>query len=86
VSLGGCYVETSAILSPGSGLKIVFSIDDGTLSAEGTIARVHPGSGVAVQFKEMSRESREKMYRILEFVQSKTTLYNDRYMQNLLKR
>ncbi|MHB8216185.1 MAG: diguanylate cyclase [Candidatus Sulfotelmatobacter sp.] len=86
VSLGGCYVETSAILSPGSSLKIVFSIDDGTLSAEGIIARVHPGSGVAVQFKEMSRESREKMYRILEFVQSKTTLYNDRYMQNLLKR
>ena len=69
-----------------SSLKLVFSIDDGTLNAEGTIARVHPGSGVAVQFKEMSRESREKMYRILEFVQSKTTLYNDRYMQNLLKR
>ncbi|HZZ16969.1 MAG TPA: diguanylate cyclase [Candidatus Sulfotelmatobacter sp.] len=86
VSLGGCYVETSAILSPGSSLKLIFSIDDGTLSAEGTIARVHPGSGIAVQFKEMSRESREKMYRILEFVQSKTTLYNDRYMQNLLKR
>jgi diguanylate cyclase (GGDEF)-like protein/putative nucleotidyltransferase with HDIG domain len=86
VSLGGCYVETSAILSPGSSLKLIFSIDDGTLSADGTIARVHPGSGIAVQFKEMSRESREKMYRILEFVQSKTTLYNDRYMQNLLKR
>jgi diguanylate cyclase (GGDEF)-like protein len=86
VSLGGCYVETSAILSPGSSLKLVFSIDDGALNAEGIIARVHPGSGVAVQFKEMSRESREKMYRILEFVQSKTTLYNDRYMQNLLKR
>jgi diguanylate cyclase (GGDEF)-like protein/putative nucleotidyltransferase with HDIG domain len=86
VSLGGCYVETSAILSPGSSLKLVFSIDDGKLSADGVIARVHPGSGIAVQFKEMSRESREKMYRILEFVQSKTTLYNDRYMQNLLKR
>jgi TnpA family transposase len=39
-----------------------------------------------VQFKEMSRESREKMYRILEFVQNSTTVYNDRYMQNLLKR
>jgi diguanylate cyclase (GGDEF)-like protein/putative nucleotidyltransferase with HDIG domain len=86
ISLGGCYVETSAILNPGSNLKLVFSIDDGTLSTEGTVARIHPGSGVAVQFKEMSRESREKMYRILEFVQSKTTLYNDRYMQNLLKR
>jgi hypothetical protein len=39
-----------------------------------------------VQFKEMSRESREKMYRILEFVQSTTTMYNDRYLQGLLNR
>jgi hypothetical protein len=88
ISLGGCYVETSAILVPGSSLKLVFSVDgnDGNLSAEGTVARIHPGSGIAVQFKEMSRESREKMYRILEFVQNSTTVYNDRYMQNLLRR
>jgi diguanylate cyclase (GGDEF)-like protein/putative nucleotidyltransferase with HDIG domain len=86
ISLGGCYVETSAILTPGSSVKLVFSIDDGTLSTEGSVARIHPGSGVAIQFKEMSRESREKMYRILEFVQSTTTIYNDRYLQNILKR
>jgi hypothetical protein len=79
-------VETSSILNPGSNVKVVFSIDDGTLSAEGIVARIHPGSGVAVQFKEMNRDSREKMYRILEFVQSKTTMYNDRYLQNLFKR
>jgi len=85
LSLGGCYVETRAILGKGSSLKLVFSIDDGTLSAEGTIARIHPGSGVAVQFMEMSRESREKMFRIMAFVQSNTTIYNDRYMQTLLK-
>jgi diguanylate cyclase (GGDEF)-like protein/putative nucleotidyltransferase with HDIG domain len=86
ISLGGCYVETSAILNPGSNLKLVFSIDDGTLTAEGIVARIHPGSGVAVQFKEMNRESRDQMFRILEFVQSKTTLYNDRYLQNLFSR
>ena len=87
ISLGGCYVETSAILTPGSNVKA--SLLHGrrwTLSAEGSVARIHPGSGVAVQFKEMSRESREKMYRILEFVQSSTTMYNDRYLQNLFKR
>jgi diguanylate cyclase (GGDEF)-like protein len=86
ISLGGCYVETSAILNPGSNLKLVFSIDDGTLTAEGIVARIHPGSGVAVQFKEMNRESRDQMFRILEFVQSKTALYNDRYLQNLFSR
>jgi diguanylate cyclase (GGDEF)-like protein/putative nucleotidyltransferase with HDIG domain len=86
ISLGGCYVETSAILAPGTNVGLVFSIDDGALSADGTVARIHPGSGVAVQFKEMSRDSREKMYRILEFVQNSTTVYNDRYLQNLFKR
>ena len=86
VSLGGCYVETSAILTPGSAVNLVFSIDDGNLTMEGTVARIHPGSGVAVQFKEMSRESREKMYSILEYVQSTTSLYNDRYMKTLLRR
>jgi diguanylate cyclase (GGDEF)-like protein/putative nucleotidyltransferase with HDIG domain len=86
ISLGGCYVETSAILAPGSDVKLVFSIDDGTLSTEGSVARIHPGSGAAVQFKEMSRESREKMYRILEFVQSTNTLHNDRYLQKILSR
>ncbi len=86
LSLGGCYVETSAILTPGSNVKVVFSMDDTNLNSEGTIARIHPGSGVAIQFKEMSRESREKMYRILEFVQSTTTLYNDRYLQKLFNR
>jgi diguanylate cyclase (GGDEF)-like protein/putative nucleotidyltransferase with HDIG domain len=83
ISLGGCYVETSAILTPGSNVKLVFSTADETLSTEGKIARIHPGSGVAVQFREMSRESREKMYGILDFVQNSTTLYNDRYLQTL---
>jgi diguanylate cyclase (GGDEF)-like protein len=82
-SLGGCYVETSTILTPGSNVKIVFSIDKGDLSAEGTVARIHPGSGIAVQFKEMSRESRQKMYSILEFIQNTTAMYNARYMKNL---
>jgi diguanylate cyclase (GGDEF)-like protein/putative nucleotidyltransferase with HDIG domain len=85
-SIGGCYVETTAILSPGSNLKVVFSMDDHDLNAEGTVARIHPGSGVAVQFKEMGRESRDRMFRILAWVQSANNLHNDRYLQNLFRR
>ena len=86
LSLGGCYVETSAILTPGTSLKVVFSIDDGQMSAAGTVGRIDPGSGVAVQFKELNREDRDKMHRILEFVQNATTFYDSRYLDNLLKR
>jgi diguanylate cyclase (GGDEF)-like protein/putative nucleotidyltransferase with HDIG domain len=83
ISMGGCYVETSAILTPGTSLKLVFSIDDGKLHAEGTVARIHPGSGIAVQFKELNREDKVRMHRILEFVQNSTTLYDNRYYEKL---
>jgi hypothetical protein len=86
VSLGGCYVETSAILTAGTNLKLVFSIDDGKLYADGTVARLHPGSGIAIQFKELNREDKAKMHRILEFVQNSTTLYDNRYYDRIADR
>jgi diguanylate cyclase (GGDEF)-like protein/putative nucleotidyltransferase with HDIG domain len=86
VSMGGCYVETSTILSPGTRINLGFSMDDGSLTAEGVVARIDPGTGVAVQFREVNREGREKMFKILEFVQKSTAFYNNRYFENLLKR
>jgi len=85
VSMGGCFVETSTILSPGTKIKLGFSMDDPTLVAEGVVARLDPGSGIAVQFKEMNREARERMFRILEFVQKTTTFFNNRYLNSLTK-
>jgi diguanylate cyclase (GGDEF)-like protein/putative nucleotidyltransferase with HDIG domain len=86
ISLGGCYVETSAILTPGTNLKLIFSIDDGKLHADGAVARFHPGAGIAVQFKELNREDKARMHRILEFVQNSTTLYDNRYYEKLADR
>jgi diguanylate cyclase (GGDEF)-like protein len=85
VSLGGCFVETSTILAPGSKIKLGFSMDDASLSAEGVVARLDPGTGVAVQFREVNREGRERMFKILEFVQKTTTFYNNRYLDSLTK-
>jgi diguanylate cyclase (GGDEF)-like protein/putative nucleotidyltransferase with HDIG domain len=86
VSIGGCFVETSNILTPGTNLTLSFSMEDGALTAEGVVARIDPGVGVAVQFKETNREGREKMLKILEYVQKTTTFYNNRYFEGLLKR
>jgi len=85
ISMGGCYLETSAILSPGSKLRLGFSMDDGALTHEGEVVRLDPGSGVAVQFREVNREGRERMFKILEFVQKATAYYNNRYFESLLK-
>jgi hypothetical protein len=78
-------VETSTILAPGSKIKLGFSMDDTTLMAEGVVARLDPGSGIAVQFREMNREGRERMLKILEFVQKTTMFYNNRYLDSLTK-
>ena len=85
ISMGGCFIETSTILSPGSKLKIGFSMDDTSLTAEGVVARLDPGTGIAVQFRELNREARERMLKILEFVQKTTTFYNNRYLKSLTK-
>ncbi len=85
ISMGGCFVETSTILGPGSKLKILFSMDDPSLTTEGVVARLDPGSGVAVQFREMNREARERMFRVLEFVQKSTAFHNNRYLSSLSK-
>jgi len=86
ISMGGCYIETSAIVSPGTKINLGFSMDSGALSAEGVVARLDPGSGVAVQFREVNREGRDRMLRILEFVQKTNAFYNNRYFETLLKR
>ncbi|HKU28411.1 MAG TPA: diguanylate cyclase [Candidatus Sulfotelmatobacter sp.] len=85
ISLGGCFIETSTILSPGSKIKLGFSMDDAALSTEGVVMRLDPGSGVAVQFPELNREARERMFRIIEFVQKSTSFYNKRYLDSLAK-
>ena len=86
ISLGGCYVETSAILTTGSKVRLNFSIDDGTLQAEGIVGRIDPGLGLSIQFHEPGREGKEKMNRIMDFVQKKSDSYDSHYLSALLKR
>jgi diguanylate cyclase (GGDEF)-like protein/putative nucleotidyltransferase with HDIG domain len=85
ISMGGCFLETSNILNPGSKIKLCFSMDDPSLSVEGFVTRLEPGSGAAVQFREMNREARERMFRILEFVQKANSFYNNRYLDSLTR-
>ncbi len=85
VSLGGCYVETSALLPADSAVKVIFSIDDGRLQAAGSVVRTDPGSGIAIRFNDMNREDRDKMHKVLEFVHNSTMFYDNRYFSKLMK-
>jgi len=81
ISMGGCYVETSAVLSAGSKLKLIFSDQKEQLTVEGTISRLDLGSGVALQFKELNREDRTQMQRVLSLVQKTTNSYENQYLR-----
>ncbi|HEY7615243.1 MAG TPA: diguanylate cyclase, partial [Terriglobales bacterium] len=84
ISLGGCFVETTRILSMGAQVNLVFSMEDGKLEADGTVIRLDPGSGFALQFNDMSRDDRSRIHRVVDFVQNASKLYDKRYFEKLL--
>jgi diguanylate cyclase (GGDEF)-like protein/putative nucleotidyltransferase with HDIG domain len=83
ISLGGCYIETSVILAPDSRLNINFSIDGGSMLADGSVVRSDPGMGLAIRFKEGNRDERAHLQTILEFVQSAAKTYDNEYLAKL---
>ena len=83
ISLGGCYIETSVIMAPESKLNINFSIDGGSLQAEGSVVRADPGMGLAIKFKEGNRDTRAHMQKVLEYVDRTTRMYDNEYLARL---
>ncbi len=83
ISLGGCFVKTSAIFPAGTRLKMIFSIDDGKLQAEGSVIRLDPGTGIAVSFGDINRGDRANIQKVMEYVQHATAMYDDRYFSKL---
>jgi diguanylate cyclase (GGDEF)-like protein len=84
ISLNGCYVETTSILDKNSKLTLTFSMEDGELQVCGEVMRVDPGSGIAIQFPDASREHYARMQKILESVQRMTLFYYNRNMSTML--
>ncbi len=66
LSLGGCYVETSGLLMPGSQLELALSHEQTHVSIAGEIVRLDLGVGAAMKFNEATHEVRAALQRILE--------------------
>ena len=66
LSLGGCYVETSNMLLPGSKLKLTFSHEHTNVSIASEVVRMDMGIGAALKFEEATHEVRTALQRILE--------------------
>ena len=66
LSLGGCYVETSALLLPGTQVKLTFSVENVSLSLQSEVVRMDMGIGAALKFCDVSHESRVSLQRMLD--------------------
>jgi diguanylate cyclase (GGDEF)-like protein/putative nucleotidyltransferase with HDIG domain len=74
LSLGGCYVETSGLLLPGSQLKLTFSHEHTNVSMDSEVVRMDMGIGAALKFSEPTHEVRAALQRILEQLASAETV------------
>jgi diguanylate cyclase (GGDEF)-like protein len=70
LSLGGCYVETSGLLIPGSELDLTFSHEHTNVSIKSEVVRMDMGTGAALKFNEATHDVRASLQRILEHLAS----------------
>jgi len=82
VSLGGCYVETSAILLPGTQARLTFTVDRTTVSLIAEVVRMDMGIGAALKFVEESQESRESLQRVLDQMSSSEEVMERQRIRN----
>ncbi len=66
LSLGGCYVETSGLLLPGSQFKLAFSYEQSSVTIDSEVVRMDMGIGAALKFNEATHEVRSALQRILD--------------------
>ena len=82
ISLGGCYVETSGLLLPGSVLTLAFSHERTNVTIESEVVRLDMGIGAAVKFSEATHDVRAALQRILEQLASAEAVVDLKRSQN----
>ncbi len=79
-SVGGCLVETAAIIETGAKLEIGLWVTSGQIwvkgiTLNGVVARANPSFGVRIKFAEMEHAERETLRQFLKFVETTTKGY-----------
>jgi diguanylate cyclase (GGDEF)-like protein/putative nucleotidyltransferase with HDIG domain len=70
LSIGGCYIESGAMLLPGSKLKLTFSVDQIQVVIQSEVVRMDMGIGAAIKFTESTHEVRATLHHALEHLAS----------------
>ncbi len=72
LSFGGCYLEVPARFPEGAAVEIVVRTYDMKLRLRGTVQASHPGYGMGVAFRLTTREERDSVKQLTDFVASTT--------------
>ena len=65
LSLGGCYVETTAPLPPASRVEMVLHINEIQIAAKGMVTVQHKLVGMGVKFTELSPLNRTRLEQVM---------------------
>jgi len=67
ISIGGCYVETTAPYPAGTAIELVVRTTDLKLRVRGSVQAMHPGFGMGVSFSLQTAEEREQVERLAAY-------------------
>ena len=81
LSINGCYLETSALLLPGSRVKLKFTLDQAEVTMQSDVLRMDMGVGAALRFSESTHEVRNLLQRTLEQLASTEALSEKQRIQ-----
>jgi len=82
VSTGGCFVESGAFVSNGSLVQLTVWMAR-NVTVKGKVVRARPGLEWAIDFADMTKESREQIRSLVQTVQARAAEYGaeKRYLQ-----
>jgi hypothetical protein len=68
LSAGGCYLEVSLPFAKGTSVEIVVHTHEIKLRLRGTVQASHPGYGMGIAFELNTKEERDPVQRLTDFV------------------
>ncbi|HXX01063.1 MAG TPA: PilZ domain-containing protein, partial [Candidatus Acidoferrales bacterium] len=72
LSSGGCYLEVPLPFPSGSSVEILVRTYEMKLRLRGTVQASHPGYGMGVSFELKTKEERENVKKLTDFVAATT--------------
>jgi hypothetical protein len=72
LSPGGCYLEMPLVLAVGTPIEITVRTHEMKLRLSGQVKASHPGYGMGVSFKLNTKEERQGVQQLIDFVAATT--------------